>query len=327
MSDTPTSRAKSEPRSVSPDGAPASKTEAKAALEPMMFREKLEAGRFVISVEVDPPHGLGASKAIEGTRLLKDAGVDVINVGDSPTAKIRMSPLAMSTLLMREVGVEIVMHYTTRDRNAMAIHSDMVGAHVLGIRNILCLRGDPPSVGGYTDIVGVWDVSAVGLMRFLKLLNDGVDFTGKSVGRQASFLIGASANLNAEPLEPELRLMRRKVEAGAHFFVTQNVFEEKKLETFLEQAAKFKRPVIVGVLPLANSRHAEFLATEVPGMYLPDKVRDRMRKAGEDDGPKEGAAMARDFIALCRAKAAGVYMVPSFGRYEIVAELVAEARG
>ena len=325
MSDTPTTRTTSETAAVSTDGAAAP---VEAALpgpsaEPLTFREKLEAGRFVVSVEVDPPHGLGARKAIEGTRLLKEAGVDVINVGDSPTAKIRMSPLAMSVLLMREVGVEIVMHYTTRDRNAMAIHSDMVGAHILGIRNILCLRGDPPSVGGYTDIVGVWDVSAVGLIRFLKLLNDGVDFTGKSVGRQASFVIGGSANLNADPLEPELRLMRRKVEAGAHFFVTQNVFEEQKLETFLDQAAKFKRPIIVGVLPLANSRHAQFLHNEVPGMYLPDNVRDRMRKAGEENGPKEGAAMARDTIALCREKAAGVYLVPSFGRYEVVAELVA----
>ncbi len=294
---------------------------------PLTLREKLEAGRFVVSVEVDPPHGLSARRAVQGTQLLKDAGVDVINVGDSPTAKVRMSPLAMSVLLLREVGVEIVMHYTTRDRNAMAIHSDMVGAHILGIRNILCLRGDPPSVGGYTDIVGVWDVSAVGLMRFLKLLNDGVDFTGKSVGRQASFVIGASANLNADPLEPELRLMRRKVEAGAHFFVTQNVFEEKKLETFLTEAAKFKRPIIVGVLPLHNSRHAEFLHNEVPGMYLPDRVRDRMRKAGEDGGPAEGAAMARDFIALCREKAAGIYLVPAFGNYPLIAELVADVRG
>jgi homocysteine S-methyltransferase len=298
----------------------------RAAPEPLTFREKVEAGRFVVSVEVDPPHGLSARKAIQGTQLLKDAGVDAINVGDSPTAKVRMSPLAMSVLLQREVGVEMFMHYTTRDRNAMAIHSDMVGAHVLGIRNILCLRGDPPSVGGYTDIVGVWDVSAVGLIRYLKMLNDGVDFTGKSVGRQASFFIGGSANLNADPLEPELRLMRRKVEAGAHVFVTQNIFEEKKLEAFLDGAAKFKRPIIVGVLPLANSRHAEFLHKEVPGMYLPDAVRERMRRAGDERGPIEGQAMARDFIALCREKAAGVYLVPSFGRYDIVAELVADAR-
>jgi methionine synthase / methylenetetrahydrofolate reductase(NADPH) len=294
--------------------------------EPRTFREKVEAGKFVMTVEVDPPHGLSPRRAIEGSKLLKEAGVDAINVGDSPTAKVRMSPLAMSVLLQREVGADIIMHYTTRDRNAMAIHSDMVGAHVLGIQNILCLRGDPPSVGGYTDIVGVWDVSAVGLMRFLKLANDGVDFTGKSIGRQASFFIGGSANLNADPLEPELRLMRRKVEAGAHFFMTQNVFDEKVLERFLDKAAKFNRPIMVGVLPLNNYRHAEFLHNEVPGMYLPDKVLDRMRRAGEANGAKEGQAMARDFIALCREKAAGVYLVPSFGRYDIVAELVAEAR-
>ncbi len=294
---------------------------------PQTFREKVEAGWFVMSVEVDPPHGLTARRAIAGARELHEAGADAINVGDSPTAKVRMSPLAMSVLLKEQVGCEIVMHYTTRDRNAMAIHSDMVGAHVLGIRTILCLRGDPPSVGGYTDIVGVWDVSAVGLMRFLKLLNDGVDFTGKSIGsKHADFFIGASANLNADPIEPELRLMRRKVEAGAHFFMTQNIFDEKVLDRFLDGAKKFKRPIIVGVLPLHNSRHAEFLHSEVPGMYLPATVRDRMRRAGEERGPKEGQAMARDFIAMCKEKASGVYLVPSFGRYDIVAELISQFR-
>ena len=314
---------------TSPDGATpgANPGRREPPVAPSSFREKVEAGKFVITVEVDPPHGLSPRRALEGAALLKQAGVDAINVGDSPAARVRMSPLAMSVLLQREVGVDIVMHYTTRDRNAMAIHSDMVGAHVLGIRTILCLRGDPPAVGGYTDIVGVWDVSAVGLMRFLKLANEGVDFTGKSIGRQASFFIGASANLNADPLETELRLMRRKVEAGAHFFMTQNVFDEKVLLNFLERASRFQRPIMVGVLPLHNSRHAEFLHNEVPGMYLPEVVRERMRKAGEEGGPKAGQAMARDLIALCREKAAGVYLVPSFGRYDIAAELVAEAAG
>jgi homocysteine S-methyltransferase len=290
------------------------------------FRQKVEAGQFVMTVEVDPPHGLSPARAVEGAKLLAEAGADAINVGDSPTAKVRMSPLAMSVLLKQKVGCDIVMHYTTRDRNAMAIHSDMVGAHVLGIRSILCLRGDPPSLGGYTDIVGVWDVSAVGLIRFLKLANDGVDFAGKSIGKPAEFFIGGSANLNADPLETELRLMRRKVEAGANFFMTQNVFDEKVLERFLEAAAKFKKPIMVGVLPLANSRHAEFLHNEVPGMRLPEAVRDRMTKAGDEGGPREGAAMARDLIALCREKAAGVYLVPSFGRYDIVADLIAAAK-
>ncbi len=291
------------------------------------FRDRVTSGQFVMTVEVDPPHGLNPAKAVQGARLLRDAGADAINVGDSPTAKIRMSPLAMSILLKEELGVDIVMHYTTRDRNAMAIHSDMVGAHALGIRSILCLRGDPPSVGGYTDIVGVWDVSAVGLIRFLKLANDGVDFTGKSISGKASFFIGASANLNADPLETEIRLMRRKVEAGCHFFMTQNVFDEKVLERFLDGTAKFKKPTMIGVLPLANSRHAEFLHNEVPGMTIPETVRDRMRRAGESNGPREGAAMARDTIAMCRAKgAAGVYLVPSFGRYDIIAELIADAK-
>ncbi len=324
--DPPVAAATRDPRPTPTDAPGRAGRPGATRPEPATFRDKLAAGRFVVSVEVDPPHGLGFRRALQGAALLREAGVDAINVGDSPTAKVRMSPLAMSVLLQREAGAEIIMHYTTRDRNAMAVHSDMVGAHVLGIRNILCLRGDPPSLGGYTDIVGVWDISAVGLMRFLKLLNDGVDFTGKSIGRHASFFIGASANPNASPLEPELRLMRRKVEAGAHFFMTQNLFEEKTMEGFLEKAARFQRPVIVGVLPLHNYRHAEFLHREVPGMHIPEGVRERMRRAGEERGPIEGQAMARDFIALCRAKAAGVYLVPSFGRYDLIAALVADLK-
>ena len=310
MSDTPNRTA------VAPD----------VAAKPVTLREKLAAGRFVISAEVDPPHGLRTRKVLQGAAILKDAGIDAINVGDSPTAKVRMSPLAMSVLLQRELGVEIVMHYTTRDRNALAIHSDMVGAHVLGIRNILCLRGDPPSVGGYTDIVGVWDISAVGLMRSLKLLNDGVDWTGKPITGEADFFIGASCDPNADPLEPQLRLMRRKAEAGAQFFVTQNVYDEKVLENFVAKTKRFGLPLIVGVLPLHNSRHAEFLHKDVPGMQIPDAVRERMRRAGDEDGPKEGQAMARDFLAFCRERCAGVYLVPSFGRYDLAAELVTEIR-
>ncbi len=310
MSDTPNQTA------VAPD----------VAAEPVTLREKLAAGRFVISAEVDPPHGLRTRKVLQGAAILKDAGIDAINVGDSPTAKVRMSPLAMSVLLQRELGVEIVMHYTTRDRNALAVHSDMVGAHVLGIRNILCLRGDPPSVGGYTDIVGVWDISAVGLMRSLKLLNDGVDWTGKPITGEADFFIGASCDPNADPLQPQLRLMRRKAEAGAQFFVTQNVFDEKVLENFVAKTKRFGLPLIVGVLPLHNSRHAEFLHKDVPGMQIPDAVRERMRRAGDEDGPKEGQAMARDFLAFCRERCAGVYLVPSFGRYDLAAELVTEIK-
>jgi homocysteine S-methyltransferase len=294
--------------------------------QPLTFREKLAAGRFVVSVEVDPPRGLVLPRrALAGAALLKEAGADAINIGDSPMARARMSPLAMAILLQREVDVEIIVHYTTRDRNLIAIHSDLVGAHVLGVRNILCLRGDPPSLGGYTDVVAVWDISSVGLIRILKLLNEGIDWTGKAIGRAASFFIGGSANPNAEPIESEMKLMRRKVEAGAQFFMTQVTYDPDRLDRFLEQAAKFHVPLVVGIMPLHSSRHADFLHEQAPGIRVPEETRERMRRAGEA-GLAEGMAVAREMLAVAKARANGVYFIPSFGRYEVTAELVAEAR-
>lgn len=302
-----------------------SHTRSRAESVPRTLREKLDAGQFVIATEVDPPHGLNPERVIRGAKLLRDSGVDCLNVGDNPTAKVRMSALCMSIILEQQVGIETIMHYSTRDRNSMAIHSDMIGAHILGIRNVLCVRGDPPALGGYKDVIGVWDVSAVGLIRILNLLNKGMDWTGQPIGDGADFFIGAAANLNADPLEPELRLMRRKVEAGADFFMTQNIFDETLLNRFLEKTSRFGRPIIVGILPLYNYRHAEFLNSEVPGIVIPEAMRERMRRAS-DNGPAEGRAMARDMIKACRDQAAGVYIVPSFSRFEPIAELVSEVK-
>ncbi len=294
--------------------------------QPSTFREKLAAGRFVVSVEIDPPRRLVMpSRALAGATLLKEAGADIINVGDSPMARVHMSPLAMAVLLQREAGVETMVHYTTRDRNLIAIHADLVGAHVLGVHNVLCLRGDPPSLAGYIDVVGVWDVTPVGLIRILRLLNEGVDWTGATIGQSASFFIGGAANPNAEPLETELKLMRRKIEAGAHFFMTQVCYDPDSLDRFLERAAKFHMPIVVGILPLHSSRHAEFLHEQVPGITIPDEVRDRMRRAA-GRAMIEGMAVAREMLAVAKGRAHGVYLVPSFGRYELTAELVAEAR-
>jgi homocysteine S-methyltransferase len=297
------------------------------ARQPQTLREKLTAGRFVVSVEVDPPHGLGPRRALAGASLFQQANVDCINIGDSPLARVRMSPLAMAVFLQRELGVETIVHYTTRDRNLIAIHSDLVGAHVLGVRNILCLRGDPPALGGHTDVVGVWDIGSVQLIRILKMFNDGVDWTGKSIGQSASFHIGASANPNPEPSDGELKLMRRKVEAGAHFFMTQLIYDPDRLERFLERAARFKLPIIVGIMPILSQRQAEFFHHQAPGITLPEEVLQRLRQADDDRVAAEGLAIARDILAVARAKAAGVYIVPSFGRYEPLLELVAEARG
>jgi len=294
--------------------------------QPPTFREKLAAGRFVVSAEVDPPRGLVLPRrALAGAAILKEAGADAINIGDSPMARARMSPLAMAILLQQRVKVETILHYTTRDRNLIAIHSDMVGAHVLGVRNILCLRGDPPSLGGYTDVVAVWDINSVGLIRILKLLNEGIDWTGKATSHAASFFIGGSANPNAEPIESEIKLMRRKVEAGAQFFMTQITYDPDRLDRFLEQAAKFQVPLVVGIMPLHSSRHADFLHEQAPGIRVPEETRERMRRAGEA-GLAEGMAVAREMLAVARARAKGVYLVPSFGRYELTAELIAEAR-
>jgi 5,10-methylenetetrahydrofolate reductase len=297
-----------------------------ALTQPLTFREKLAAGRFVVGVEIDPPRRLVMpTRALAGATLLKEAGVDIINVGDSPMARVHMSPLAMAVLLHREVGAETVVHYTTRDRNLIAIHADLVGAHVLGVRNVLCLRGDPPSLAGYIDVVGVWDVTPVGLIRILRLLNEGIDWTGTPIGHNASFFIGGAANPNAEPLETELKLMRRKIEAGANFFMTQVCYDPASLDRFLERTAKLQMPIVVGILPLHSSRHAEFLHGQVPGITIPDEARERMRRAG-GRAMDEGMALAREMLAVAKARAQGVYLVPSFGRYELTAELVAEAR-
>lgn len=293
--------------------------------EPQSLREMLEAGRFVVSAEVDPPHGLSPRRALAGASLFVKAGVDCINIGDSPLARVRMSPLAMAIFIRRELGVETLVHYTTRDRNLIAIHSDLVGAHVLGVRNVLCLRGDPPALGGHTDVVAVWDVGSVQLIRMLKMLNDGVDWTGRSVGPSADFCIGGSANPNTNEVQAELTLMRRKVEAGAHFFMTQLVYDPDRLARFTERTAKFKLPMIVGILPLHSHRHAEFLHHRAPGISIPEDHRERLRRAGEN-ALTEGIAIARDILAVAKEKAAGVYLVPSFGRYDALAELVAEAK-
>lgn len=307
--------------------APSSSSSADTLAQPLTFREKLAAGHFVISAEIDPPRGLAMPhRTLAGAALLKEAGVDAINVGDSPMARVRMNPVVMAILLQQQVGVEIIVHYTTRDRNLIAVNSDLVGAHVMGVLNVLCLRGDPPSLAGYTDVVGVWDVSSVGLIRILKRLNEGIDWMGNAVGHNSSFFIGGSANPNAESLEGELKLMRRKVEAGAQFFMTQVSYDPDSLDRFLERSAKLHVPIVVGILPLHSSRHADFLHERAPGIHIPEETRVRMRLAGEA-ASAEGMAVAREMLAVAKAHANGIYFVPSFGRYDLTAELVAEARG
>ncbi len=286
------------------------------------LQQKLAAGEFVVSVELDPPKGLNPAKILEGAVLLQKAGVDCINIADSPMARVRMGCIALARLMQDHLGVETIIHFTTRDRNLMALQSELLGAHALGIRNILALTGDPLRVGDYPNTTGVWNVDSVGLIKVIRGLNEGHDAAGASIGAKASFHIGAALNLNMTDAETEQEIekYRQKIEAGAQFLMTQPIYELAPLVRFLERAGKPPIPMLLGCIPLHSSRHAEFLHNEVPGITIPDDVRARMRAAGER-GHEEGLKLARELLTAARSMVEGVYMMPSYGRYDIVGEL------
>lgn len=278
--------------------------------------------KFVVSVEIDPPKGLNPAKALDGARLLKEAGVDAINVADSPMARVRMSALTMCYLIQHQVGIETIIHFTTRDRSLMGLQSELLGAHAVGVRNILALTGDPPSLGDYPDSSAVYDVDSIGLIRVLSKLNAGTDSAGASIGRVASFTVGCAVDPTRADLAEEARRLRAKLAAGADFVMTQPIFDVRVWTDFLSLlGGPIPVPVLVGILPLQSSRHAEFLHNEVPGITLTGAARERMRLAGAD-GRREGVKMAQELLAALREHAQGVYIMPSFGRYEVAAEVL-----
>jgi homocysteine S-methyltransferase len=286
------------------------------------LQAKLAAGEFVVSVELDPPKGLNPSKILEGAILMQQAGADFINIADSPMARVRMSCMALARLIQDHLGIETIIHFTTRDRNLMALQSELLGAHALGIRNILALTGDPLHVGAYPNTTGVWDVDSVGLMQMIRSMNEGHDAAGSSIGAHASFHIGAALNLNMTEEETvmEIEKYQRKIEAGAQFIMTQPIYELAPLERFLERVGKPPIPMLLGCIPLHSSRHAEYLHNEVPSIVVPDHVRARMRAAGEH-GHQEGLLLAQELLAQARSLVQGVYLMPSYGRYDVVSAL------
>jgi homocysteine S-methyltransferase len=286
------------------------------------LQEKLAAREFVVSVELDPPKGLNPSKIIEGAALLQKAGVDCINIADSPMARVRMGCIALARLIQDHLGMETIIHFTTRDRNLMALQSELLGAHALGIRNILALTGDPLRLGDYPNTTGVWDVDSIGLIQVLRGMNEGHDAAGSSIGAHASFHIGAALNLNVsdDEFEQEIEKYRHKVEAGAHFIMTQPIYELLPLLRFLERVGQPSIPLMLGCIPLHSSRHAEYLHNEVPGISIPDDVRQRMRMAGEH-GHEEGLKLAQELLNAARSMIQGVYLMPSYGRYDVVSNL------
>ena len=282
---------------------------------------------FLVSVEIDPPKGFNPAKALAGAQLLKDAGVHAINVADSPMARVRMSAMTLSYLIQHQVGIETIVHFTTRDRSLMGLQSELLGAHAVGVRNILALTGDPPSLGDYPDSSAVYDVDSVGLIRVLRRLNEGVDSAGASIGRGASFTIACAVDPTKADLAEEARRLRSKLEAGAHFVMTQPIFDLAVWHQFLDAyetewgTKDLGLPVMLGILPLQSTKHAEFLHNEVPGITLTDEARARMREAGSD-GRQEGVRMAQALLADAVPHVQGVYLMPSFGRYEVAAEVL-----
>ena len=286
------------------------------------MREKLAAGRFVVTAEVDPPRGLDPQRALEGAALLTEAGVDAVNVGDTPLARPHMSAIALATMIQQQVGIETIVHCVTRDRNLLALQADLLGMHALGLRNVLCLRGHVPRG---TGVVGVWEVTPIGLIGILKGMNEGVDAAGERLDEATSFFIGGAATPTA-PLEVEEKLMREKKEAGVDFVITQPVYDAAVVGRYVEAVGHLEVPIILSVMPLLSQRNAEFIDREMKGVSIPEDARERIRRAG-DEGPAEGLKIVREVIEAVRDRVSGVCVMSSLGRFDVAAELVAWLRG
>jgi homocysteine S-methyltransferase len=292
---------------------------------------KLRAGRYVVSVEIDPPRSIRIDRTIDAARLLQAAGVDLVNISDSAMARVRMGAMAVAFGIQHDLDLECLVHFTTRDRNLMAIESELLGAHALGVRNILALTGDPPRVGEYPTMTGVWDVDSIGLVEVLARLNRGEDQAGSPIGRPASFTIACALDPTAADAATEWDRLERKLAAGADLVMTQPLYGIGQVEAMFAEARRrfggrgFPVPLLLGVLPLQSARHAEFLHNEVPGITIPDGVRAALHAAG-DRGAEVGLEQSLALLEAVGDDVDGTYIMPSFGRYEQCAELVRRVR-
>jgi methionine synthase / methylenetetrahydrofolate reductase(NADPH) len=289
------------------------------------FARKLAEGRFAVSVEVSPPRGTETARIIEAARLLHAAGVDAVNIPDGPRASARVAPMALGILLGREVGIEVLLHYCCRDRNLLGMQSDLLGAHVLGLRNLIIITGDPPKLGDYPNATAVYDVDSIGLTRIVRRLNHGLDLVGKPLGPPTAFVTGVGVNPAAPNLEEEIRRFRLKIEAGAECAFTQPVFDTDRLHDFLDRTDDVQIPILIGILPLTSFRNAEFYHNEVPGMNIPEEIRERMRQAGSgEDARRTGVEIARQALMESRRfpRIRGAYVMPPLGRYELALQVL-----
>ena len=289
------------------------------------FGEKVARRQFVVSVEVNPAPGLDPTKALEGAKMLIDAGVDIVNVADGPRATARMSNIAFCVLLRERYGIEPLLHVCGRDRNLLGQMSHLLGAHVVGIRNLVVITGDPPKVGDYPEASAVYDLDSIGLLQMASNMNRGVDPAGRPIGGggKTAFVLATGLEPGAADLDREIRRLEKKRAAGADLVMTQPIFRVDLLDQVLKRIEHLGMPVMVGVLPLVSYKNAEFLHNEVPGMSIPEEIRERMRKTpGGAEARKEGVKIAREMLFSVRDRVQGAYLMPPLGRFELALEVL-----
>ena len=293
---------------------------------PSAFAQRLADGKFTVAVEMSPPRGLSTHKLLAGASLLADSGADVINVADSPMARMRMSAWAVCDVVRRQVGVDTTLHFPTRGRNLLRVQGDLLAAHALGIRNVFVVMGDPTSIGDYPEAMDNYDLVPSGLIKLIKQgFNAGVDHSGTSIGQPTNFFVGAALNLCPPDPEREIKNLHRKVLNGADFFLTQPIYRPddgpKLLEQYEAAHGPLNRPILTGILPLVSVRHATFLHNEVPGVFIPEQAIQRIEAAGEE-GARVGVELAVELIEGIKGWAQGIYMMPQFHRYDMAAEII-----
>ncbi|HTZ52790.1 MAG TPA: bifunctional homocysteine S-methyltransferase/methylenetetrahydrofolate reductase [Spirochaetia bacterium] len=306
------------PRESARVSAPAPVREPVPLEKKSAWAAKLAAGEFVTCVELVPPKGIDMSKLIDSACALKARGIDAVNVPDSPRAQAKMAAVSAASVLQQRAGIEVIPHVTCKDKNLLALQAEVLGAHALGIRNILLVTGDPPSMGTYPDATAVFDVDAIGLCTMVSQLNRGVDLGKNAVGEPTAFCYGVALNPSAVNLDRELERFRWKLDAGAEFAITQPVFDARPLLDFLQRAGSLRRvPVIAGIWPLVSLRMAEFMKNEVPGVYVPDTVIERMSRCDtKESALAEGTTIARELLEELRGAISGVQLSTPFGRID-----------
>jgi homocysteine S-methyltransferase len=297
---------------------------------PSNLSQKLSSGEFVFSVEMDPPRGLSTHKLLAGASLLADAGADVINIADSPMARMRMSPWAVCSLIQREFGIETVLHFPTRGRNLLRVQGDLLAAHAMDIRNVFVVMGDPTEIGDYPEAMDDYDLVPSGLIHLIKCgFNVGIDHAGVEIGQPTSFFVGCALDLIPQDIDREVRNLHRKIKSGADFILTQPIYQPEMAERLIieyeNRHGKLMTPILGGVLPLFGHRHASFLHNEVPGIIIPDEIQRRIKDAGEN-APQEGVRIASELIEQMRAWAQGIYLMPAFNRYDLAGDIVEAAK-